>query len=332
MDPITHTLAGATMARAGLDRRTPLATAALLLGANAPDIDIFTALGEANATLACRRGWTHGPLAWIVLPFAVAGLLMAWDRWVRRRRDPSANPVRGDALLSLAALGVFSHPALDWLNTYGIRLLKPFSETWFRGDSVFIIDPWIWLLLGTGLIVARRAQPNQSRATRLARTAGMLALAYVATMIGLSVQGKRVTRSAADAAGIAPITEVLYSPRPANPFAADVVVRTPVAYHPGALRWLSDPRVTFTGIVIPRGDWDAPAVLRARATPAARNYLVWSQFPYVRVEVQGADTTVFFGDARYRAGSAGTLGGLLLHVSHQVPTARAGGRREGATP
>lgn len=315
MDPITHTLAGATIARAGLDRRTPLATAALLLGANAPDIDIVTAfLHDENASLACRRGWTHGPLAWIALPFAVAGVLMVWDRWVRRRRNPPAAPVRGDALLYLAALGVFSHPALDWLNTYGIRLLKPFSESWFRGDSVFIVDPWLWLVMGAGLIVARRAQPNQSRIARFARTAGMLAIAYIAAMIGLSVQGKRVTRSAADAAGIAPITDVLYSPRPANPFAADVVVRTSDSYHPGAFRWLSDPTVTFTGIVIPIGDWDAPAVLRARETPGARNYLVWSQFPYVRVEAQGADTTVFFGDARYRAGPAGNLSGISVRL------------------
>jgi inner membrane protein len=315
MDPITHTLAGATMARAGLDRRTPLATAALLLGANAPDIDIVTAfLHDENASLACRRGWTHGPLAWIALPFAVAGVLMAWDRWVRRRRDPTATPVRRDALFYLAALGVFSHPALDWLNTYGIRLLKPFSETWFRGDSVFIIDPWLWLVMGAGLIVARRAQPNQSRVARFARTAGMLAIAYVATMIGLSLQGKRLVRSAAEAAGIAPITDVLYSPRPATPLAADIVVRTPDAYHPGALRWLSDPRVTFSGIVIPRGDWSASVVKRASATPAARNYLVWSQFPYVRVEAQGADTTVFFGDARYRAGPAGNLSGISVSL------------------
>jgi inner membrane protein len=315
VDPITHTLAGATMARAGLDRRTPLATAALLLGANAPDIDIFTALGEANATLACRRGWTHGPLAWIALPFAVAGLLLAWDRWVRRRRTPTALPADGRALLLVATLGVFSHPTLDWLNTYGIRLLMPFSETWFRGDSVFIVDPWLWLIFTVGLLVARRAQPEAPRVSRIVRVSGTLAVAYIVAMITLSVAGKQVGRAAALATGIQPINEVLYSPRPANPFAADLVVRTPEAYHPGSLDWLANPRVTFSGTVIPRGDWSAPAVLRARESTAARNYLVWSQFPYVRLDVTGADTTVFFGDARYRAGPAGNLGGMTVRLS-----------------
>jgi hypothetical protein len=53
-------------------------------------------------------------------------------------------------------------------------------------------------------------------------------------------------------------------------------------------------------------------VRRSREVPAARNYLVWSQFPYVRLEVSGADTTVFFGDARYRAGLAGSLSGMSV--------------------
>lgn len=315
MDPITHTLAGATMARTGLDRRTPLATAAILLGANAPDIDILTALGEANAMLACRRGWTHGPLAMLALPFVVAGLLLAWDRWIRRRRTPTALPADALALLQLAALGVFSHPALDWLNTYGIRLLMPFSGTWFRGDSLFIIDPWLWLIMVAGLLAVRRVQPDTARVGSFARASGFIALAYIAGMIVLSAIGRQLGQSAAEATGIRGITEVLYSPQPANPLAADLVVRTTDDYHPGTLDWLSDPRVTFTGMVIPRGDWNAPAVLRAREALAARNYLVWSQFPYVRVEVKGADTTVFFGDARYRAGLAGKLSGIEVRLS-----------------
>ena len=313
MDPITHTLAGATMARAGLDRRTPLATAALLLGANAPDIDIFTAFGEANATLACRRGWTHGPLAMLALPFVIAGLLLVWDRYVRRRRSPTAVPAEGMALLQLAAIGVLSHPALDWLNTYGIRLLMPFSDTWFRGDSLFIIDPWLWLVFTVGLIVVRRTRATSVSPWRFARASGTVALAYIVAMVALSFAGKRSGWKAAESAGISGITEVLYSPRPATPLKADLVVRTGSAYHPGSLAWeLSGARVTFTGIVIPRGDWDASVVRRAREVPAARNYLVWSQFPFVRLEVNGADTTVFFGDARYRAGPAGSLSGMSV--------------------
>jgi inner membrane protein len=317
MDPITHTLAGATMARAGLDRRTPLATATLLLGANAPDIDIVTGfLHEEHATLACRRGWTHGPLAMAALPFVVAGLVLAWDRWVRRRRNPNATPVSPGAVMLVSALGVFSHPALDWLNTYGIRLLMPFSEHWFRGDTLFIIDPWLWLVLTAGLLIARRARPDATRVQWAARFSGATGMAYIAAMLTLSLSGKRATRTAADAAGIAGVTEVLYSPRPATPLGADVVVRTADTYHPGSLRWSANGAVvTFDDIVIPRGDWSHPAVARARTAASVRNYLTWSQFPYVRVDIAGADTTVFFGDARYRMRLAGTLSGTEVKLS-----------------
>jgi len=36
------------------------------------------------------------------------------------------------------------HPTLDWLNTYGMRWLMPFSGRWFYGDAVFIVDPGCW--------------------------------------------------------------------------------------------------------------------------------------------------------------------------------------------
>lgn len=317
VDPITHTLAGATMARAGLDRRTPLAAATLMLAANAPDIDIAAAFGDRNATLAWRRGWTHGPLAWLLLPFLVAGIMLAWDRWVRRRRGPEATPSR--TLLLLATIGVLSHPLLDWLNTYGIRLLMPFSGRWFHGDSVFIIDPYLWAMFAVGLLGARYVRPDLARGRRVARYGGGAALAYLVLMIALSTAGERLGRTAAETGGLSGVTEVLYSPRPASPLAADLVVRTGGGYHFGTLRWLSDQRVTFADEMIALGDWTSSAVHRARADPAVRNYLVWSQFPYVRVESTGADTTVFFGDARYRAGLAGGLQGIQVGLPRTAP-------------
>jgi inner membrane protein len=40
------------------------------------------------------------------------------------------------------------------LNTYGIRLLMPFSGEWFYGDALFIVDPWVWLLAGAAVVLA----------------------------------------------------------------------------------------------------------------------------------------------------------------------------------
>lgn len=152
MDPIAHTLTGAALASAGLRRVTPLATAALVIGANAPDVDVVMNFAGDYAALAHRRGWTHGVLALVVLPFVVAGVLLAYDRIVRRRTG--AAPARAGPLLALSALAVLTHPMLDWLNNYGLRWLMPFDGRWFYGDALFIIDPWVWLTLGGVLCLA----------------------------------------------------------------------------------------------------------------------------------------------------------------------------------
>lgn len=154
MDPITHTLTGAAISRAGLRRTTPLATATLVLAANVPDIDVLAYFGGEYAALEYRRGWTHGPLAMAILPFLVAATILAYDRWVRRRRVPDAPPARGAPILGLSILGVLTHPLLDWMNTYGIRLLMPFDRSWYYGDALFIVDPWVWLLLGAAVFLA----------------------------------------------------------------------------------------------------------------------------------------------------------------------------------
>lgn len=148
MDPIAHTFTGAALAASGLRRTTPLATATLLIGANAPDVDVVSAFGAPFESFAFRRGWTHGVLALAILPLIITALVLLWDRWVRRRENPSAAPARAGPILGLAALAVLTHPALDWLNNYGLRWLMPFDGRWFYGDAVFIIDPWIWLGFG----------------------------------------------------------------------------------------------------------------------------------------------------------------------------------------
>jgi inner membrane protein len=151
VDPIAHTFLGGALAAAGLRRVTPLATAALLIGANVADVDVLTAFAGSDASLAMRRGWTHGVLAVVVWPFVVTGLLLAWDRW---RPRPERAPARAGPLLGLAALAVVTHPTLDWLNNYGMRWLMPFDGGWSYGDALFIVDPWVWLALGGALFLA----------------------------------------------------------------------------------------------------------------------------------------------------------------------------------
>jgi inner membrane protein len=165
VDPFTHTLVGAGLARTRLGRLGALprglAAATLIVGANLPDVDVACYFEGADFALAHRRGWTHGVLAMAVLPLLLAGAALALRGPQRWRRGAPAGatgpPVRFAPLLALAAVAVWSHPLLDWLNTYGVRLLAPFDWTWFYGDAVYIVDPWIWLALGGPLFLARSA-------------------------------------------------------------------------------------------------------------------------------------------------------------------------------
>ncbi len=305
-------MAGAVLARAGLDRRgtLPLAASTLMLAANAPDIDVLVLFLGSYAGLAFRRGWTHGPIAIVVLPFVLTGLMLAWDRFVRRRgeRRASRTPVDAGATLLIASIGVLSHPMLDWLNTYGVRLLMPISREWFYGDAVFIIDPWLWLLLGGALVRWRSTR-------RRVQVIGALAAAYVAAMIGASRIAEPMARRAAESLGLTGIEEVMYQPAPAKPHRASLIVATREAYTFGTFRWLTrGDRVTLLRDPVSRGDWSASEVRRGMADSRVRDYLVWSRFPFVRTEHVSEGTAVFFGDARFMDGRGGALQGIRIVV------------------
>ena len=81
IDPVCHTLVGAALARSGLGRRTALGATALVVGANLPDLDVLAYFDGPAADLEWRRGWTHGVLALVVLPFVLTALLLLLRRW-----------------------------------------------------------------------------------------------------------------------------------------------------------------------------------------------------------------------------------------------------------
>lgn len=148
MENVSHTLCGLALARAGGDRLGPLATPAIVIGANLPDIDAVGMLwGGHTWYLHHHRGLTHSVVGLFALSFLLTACLLAVSRW--RQYEG----VRPRNLWAAAALGLASHLALDALNTYGVRPWLPFSGTWYYGDIAFILDPWMWLLFGFGAIL-----------------------------------------------------------------------------------------------------------------------------------------------------------------------------------
>lgn len=159
MDNITHSMAGALLGQMGLKKLTGLAMPTLIIAANLPDIDAISilAMGE-HEHLAVRRGITHGPIAMVVLPIALTALMLLWNRF-----RPSKQAVKPFWLLVVAFIGCLSHPALDWLNSYGIRLFEPFSSRWLAADTLFIVDPFLWAFMLFGLYFSRRSDKRGGR-------------------------------------------------------------------------------------------------------------------------------------------------------------------------
>ncbi|HEX2834818.1 MAG TPA: metal-dependent hydrolase [Thermoanaerobaculia bacterium] len=344
MDPLTHTLVGANLAGTRLGGRTRLAGAALVLGANLPDVDsILYFTGHEDLALGFRRGWTHGVLALLVLPFVQTALLLLYDR-LRPHAHRRANP---RWLLLLSALATLTHPALDWLNNYGLRWLMPFDGTWFYGDSVYIMDPWLWLILGVGWLANQR--PTFSLITAWVVVSALLLyivygrspryvlivtvvaailfaamwwraprpLAGGALILGIVYVGARIGTHAATEQRVraeigAPVTKLMVAPLPIDPFRWDVVAQTGDVYRFGRYSWL-DRSLTLDPQRLPVAK-DSPEWRAAQRDPSVQGFLSWMRFPWYEVERDARGTRVLIHDARYavRRRAGGGFGGVVV--------------------
>ena len=323
MDNICHTLVGAALAKTGLERRTALGGATLMVGANFPDIDAIAV--PLGVSFEWRRGVTHGILALVVLPFVLTAVMLAWDRFVRRRGGRDLRAADPRALLLLSAISIVTHPVLDWMNVYGVRWLMPFDGTWFYGDALFIVDPWIWGALAVGVVAARRRWRNGD-APRVARRPATLALgavtAYIAGMYALGAMAESHARRALETRGIASIDRVMAAPVPVNPLRRQVVasVDGESAYRFGDLRFAPDASFDLADFTL-AGNRDAPAAVWARGTPRGAGFVQWARFPFYTEEGVGPDASVWIGDARYSVDARVTWASVRLDRA-----AESGGR------
>ena len=300
MDNLTHSLAGAVLGQMGLKKKTGLGMATLIIAANIPDIDAAATLLGGVQHLAIRRGITHGPIAMLLLPLLLTGIMIWFDRWQGKRGKRPADrlPIHKGWLLALAYIGCLSHPALDWLNSYGIRLLEPFSSQWFYGDSIFIIDIWIWVAFIAGVWVSRRREKkgigNWQRPAWISFAA---VCAYIFTN-GLitgraEAETKRLLTEQAADAGSAELVQrrqalVVANPLPLQFWKREILWRDDSAYGSGAF-------VLFNGLTLGGEQKIAgnSAFLKsevARSSKDGAAFLFWSRMPVVTAV--GARVTV----------------------------------------
>ncbi len=307
MDNLTHSLAGAVLGQMGLKKKTGLAMPALIIGANLPDIDAACFFWlDGTQHLGFRRGITHGPIAMVILPIILCGILIAYDAWQSKRgkRPESRLPIHKGWLLALAFIGTLSHPALDWLNNYGVRFLEPFSSQWFYGDTMFIIDLWIWLALGLGMFISLRREKKQHiRWYRPALISGVAVLSYISVNMMITADAvSRTENEISQSVDRNQIKQIVASPVPFIFWHREILLGDPNNYYKASYSLFDKGRVLDDSQPIEISK-HAPPILDLESlredNPDLDAFLFWSRMPYHGVISENGEQYGVVGDARF---------------------------------
>jgi inner membrane protein len=279
------------MGRAGLNRKTALATLTLTLAAEAPDLDVLGRFGGPAFGFAHHRGFTHSFLGVPLDAVVVVGFVyLIWRLRGRNLKDPNLPP-RWGLLFLYACLAGLSHILLDFTNNYGVRPFWPFSEKWYSWDIVFIFEPVLFGILLLGLIVPSffslidqeiGARPRGPRG----RIAATLALLGVVLLWGLRdfEHRRAVSALAARTYQGADSLRVSAYPTMVDPFHWYGVVETRAFFALAPVDSLRPEVDPEDHLVIRYKPDETQVTLAAKKSYLGRVYLDWAQYPIAETE------------------------------------------------
>jgi inner membrane protein len=309
-------LTGACLSRAGLNRKTGLATATLVLAAEASDLDFLYLFRGTVTALQHHRGWTHSFVGVPVMAALAVLVVWGWNRLFREDRlrgDPAAAggrvPVRWGALYAIALLGPLSHILLDYTTAYGIRMFEPFSFRWHEWDTVFIFDPLMFAVLVLGLAVPSlfgliHQEIGARQRGPLGRGGAIFALVAVVLMWAVRDFEHRRAVGALDSRIYQGQTAIRVSAYPYmwNPFMWHGVIETHDFFQTLTVDSRSgdiDPQDRAHTYYKPE---ETPVLAAAKQSYVGRIYLDWAKYPLLIPE-RGTETGVAwhvrFMDLRY---------------------------------
>jgi inner membrane protein len=287
----THSFVALAIARTGTDKWARYATATAVIASNLPDIDSIAAFWGTAAYLDHHRGITHSLIGVPILSALLAGVMYFF----------SGNFVKTYAV---ALIAMATHPALDYLNPYGLRPFLPFSNTWYYGDLVFILDPYLDAILLLG-IVAGTIMP------RLRRVAVWSSLVIALAYVGVRLQLHDTAKSRLDLAGREKVAAL---PQMLNPFEWEGIVqfRDEIVKFPVCVLDPADLAPPAGSVVRMDRAPSSPVVIKAAATPSAAAVLRFARFPIERVEQTSEGYRVTFTDFRVYRQSTDLAGAKVM--------------------
>lgn len=317
MDPVTHMLTGACMSRAGLNRKTGLATLTLILAFEAPDIDSLFYFGGGITGLQHHRGITHSLIGAPFMAAGVIALVYGIHRWSSSRHKNAENktstfpklPPNWKLLYGYALLGTLVHLFQDFTNNYGVRPFAPFNPKWYAWDIVFIVDPIMLLALFLGLVLpalmALITEEIGSRKPQFrGRGAAIFALLCLAAVILVRDFEHRRAVNALNARtyrGEEPLRASAF-PQPINPFSWNGVVETQDFFQMAPVDSGSGEVDPLNTAVVRLKPEETPVTLAAKKSRLGRVYLDWARYPLVTVEkLEGGRYQVQFEDLRFES-------------------------------
>jgi inner membrane protein len=310
MDTVSHGIAGSVLSRSLTDRLNARAALVLgLVGAMLPDVDMFF-LNTRMEYLRSHRGWSHTLLLLPVFALALAVLARILYRY--------AHHAPLSTLFLFAAVGIASHILFDWITSFGIMFLIPFSRRRFTLDWVFILDPYFTGIASVSLLATTIFRP---RGRVLSAIGSLVLLVYVGLCAVLHARAlavwKRMDAPPATA-NVAVLPQFLSPFRwlglsdrgdelhasffDIGPFATGSPSPRPPTRISEVLRSLRDFYPPPERARIQRYAKPPPSVALSQAErlPDVRTYLDFARFPLARVYPEPDGTTsIFFRDLRF---------------------------------
>src|SRR5882757_1469226 len=307
MEPVTHFLTGACLARAGFNRKAAYATLAMTLAAEAPDLDTLWSVDGPIAAFQHHRGWTH---TFLGLPFeALIIVSFVWliHRWRVKRGGTTIAPVRWGLLWAFSLIALLSHILLDWTNNYGVRPFFPFNPHWYAGSFVFIFEPLLFAVLLIALVAPSLfgligSEVGARRPLFRGRGLAIAALLAMVSLWGWRAfeRAKAIDLAMNKKYGDAPVKRVFASPYPVNPYKWHVVVDRPMFYQLATADTFNG-RLDATPEDLLYKPPTTLATLPAKRSWLGEAYLDWSSYPMVTdIGLDGEGfTEVTFRDLRF---------------------------------